>query len=140
MLACKGGFLKVVDTLLETGERMDVGKQDKDGNTALHYACKSGYVDIVNLLLNKSAAISVRNHAGDTPLVVAAEEEQFLCVRAMLHTVIHTDKLKAVWARYVEHQHQTAGEPLPAQLTADNIDIIPHQVIKDFILLSRKSL
>ena len=140
MLAIKEGFVKVVDTLLETGERVDVGKQDKDGNTALHYACKSGYVDIVNLLLNKSAAINVRNHAGDTPLVVAAEEEQFLCVIAIMHTVIHTDNLKAAWTHYVQHQHQMALDTLPAQLTAENIDIIPHHVIKELILLNQESL
>ena len=85
MLAARGGLLEVVQTLLETGGRVDAGKRDEDGSTALHYACESGNVDIVNLLLVDNVDnINACNNQGHTPLDVAAEKEHYLCVEALL--------------------------------------------------------
>ena len=92
MLAIKGGFVNVVEILLETGGH-DVGMCDKDGNTALHYACESGNVDIVNVLLvDNMENINVCNNNGHTPLDIATFMEHHSIVEAILMNSSNTDQ------------------------------------------------
>ena len=67
MLASRDGHVNVVTFLIEHGA--DVDLQDKDGDTALHYAARfSGvFPEIVETLLNLGAS-HMCNHQGLTPL------------------------------------------------------------------------
>ena len=67
MLASDEGHVNVVAFLIEHGA--DVDLQDKDGNTALHYAarCSDFFPEIVEMLLNLGAS-HMCNHQGLTPL------------------------------------------------------------------------
>ena len=63
--------------LLCQKKKADPNWQDAQGNTPLHvvlYAANEHFVqkaEIVQVLLNNSANLSIRNHAGKTPLMVA---------------------------------------------------------------------
>jgi ankyrin repeat protein len=45
-----------------------VNEKDNQGNTPLHYAVKNGHKELVDLLLDHSADIDVKNHQQKTPL------------------------------------------------------------------------
>jgi ankyrin repeat protein len=45
---------------------------DKAGNTPLHWACRGGHLEAVQLLLSKIPAVNAANKIGDTPLHCAA--------------------------------------------------------------------
>ncbi|KAJ3269159.1 hypothetical protein HDU76_011315, partial [Blyttiomyces sp. JEL0837] len=45
---------------------------DKAGNTPLHWACRGGHAEIVQMILTKSPAVNAQNKLGDTPLHLAA--------------------------------------------------------------------
>lgn len=51
---------------------INVNKRDAEGNTPLHYACLKGFRDIVNMLLEHDADVSVANNCAETPLHTAA--------------------------------------------------------------------
>lgn len=51
--------------------RVDVNYTNYDGNTALHYACREGYLEIVKLLVNNGANINQRSKEWQTPLMEA---------------------------------------------------------------------
>ncbi|KAL4474754.1 hypothetical protein ABPG74_001450 [Tetrahymena malaccensis] len=44
-----------------------INEQDKEFNTPLHYACKYGFIKIVELLLNYNVDMTIKNHIGNTP-------------------------------------------------------------------------
>lgn len=45
---------------------------DDSGNTPLHIAASSNYVEAVNLLLRKGISCNLKNNVGRTPLHLAA--------------------------------------------------------------------
>jgi len=51
VLACRKGDVDLVKLLLKD-ERIELHKEDKNGNTVFNYACMSGHVEIVKLLLS----------------------------------------------------------------------------------------
>ena len=65
MLASRDDHVNVVTFLIK--HRADVDLQDKDGDTALHYAASSSLPEIVETLLNLGAS-HMCNHQGLTPL------------------------------------------------------------------------
>ena len=69
--ACRNGQKGIVQIFLKKGG-IDVNKRDAEGNTPLHYACLKGYRDIVNLLLDNDADVSIANNLSETPLHAAS--------------------------------------------------------------------
>ncbi|XP_014253165.1 ankyrin repeat domain-containing protein 39-like [Cimex lectularius] len=60
-----------VSSMLKKGHRVD--ETDASGYTALHYAAKNGFIDIVKILLDAGASVGARTKAGQaTPLHRAA--------------------------------------------------------------------
>jgi ankyrin repeat protein len=71
----------VVQAIEEDGANPNAGDEHGVGNTALHYAASYGRLRIVEYLLTRAGAdVSVRNHAGETPLQVASRRD----IREML--------------------------------------------------------
>ncbi|MCI4407753.1 MAG: ankyrin repeat domain-containing protein [Thermofilum sp.] len=66
------GNKRHVEELLSKG--YDPNLQDWDGNTALHYACQEGDVEMVELLLRHGADPDIENNDGETPLTIAIVE------------------------------------------------------------------
>lgn len=64
----------------------DINMRDKDGNTALHFSCKYGRLDILNRCIAASADVNLRNIKGDTALSYASgsRENGLVCVKALL--------------------------------------------------------
>lgn len=66
------GKVSTVKALLDKGA--DMNAQDTQGWTALMWAAKDNYQDIVNLLLGKGADFKIKNRFGNTALKLARKE------------------------------------------------------------------
>lgn len=64
LYACQFGRNRVVEFLLERG--IDLGAQDRNGQTALHHAVIGAQLETVKLLLKHSAPLEVKNTYGGT--------------------------------------------------------------------------
>ena len=69
--AAASGHLDVVKLFINKGAFVDL--QDKDGDTALHYAVKGGHLEIVSELLALGAS-QLPNNLGLTPLLYACDK------------------------------------------------------------------
>lgn len=67
MIAYENEILKVIKLLIDKGANVNI--EDRNGKTALFWACQNGYLDIVNLLIDKGANVNVR----DTTLMEACK-------------------------------------------------------------------
>ena len=67
----------------------DINKTNKYGDTALHWACRKGYIDIVKLLLDHDADPTIENRfAGiNTPLEIAEREGHKEIVRLLKNKI-----------------------------------------------------
>ncbi len=73
LIAAKQCNVKIVKYLLdECGATSN--ETNADGNSALHIAVKRNYYDMVYVLLNRTGIITT-NHAGQTPLHVAVQDD-----------------------------------------------------------------
>ncbi|KAF8541986.1 ankyrin repeat-containing domain protein, partial [Trichophaea hybrida] len=70
LLAAKTGWYLVVEKLILTDNKNLLGR-DTDGNSALHLAARSGFQDVVELLLKWGLDPLSTNNAGHTPLHLA---------------------------------------------------------------------
>ena len=68
--AAKQGKLSSIKYLIEE-EKQDKNQVDLLGNSSLHYACKFGYLPIVEYLADQGAELNTINSAGETPLNIA---------------------------------------------------------------------
>jgi ankyrin repeat protein len=72
-MAASGGNARLVDLLLRHGSQ--VNAQNIFGKTALHYAALKGHVQIVGLLLDSNADLSIL-FEGKSALQHASENDQ----------------------------------------------------------------
>ncbi|KAI8486216.1 hypothetical protein Bbelb_361160 [Branchiostoma belcheri] len=64
--------LKMLNILLPYMGNVDINRQDKEGDTALHEACQTGNVSIVEALVTMGADVTITDAMGRTPLHEAA--------------------------------------------------------------------
>ena len=83
IVACDRNKEAVVKLLLSY-EACDVNIIDCDNCNALHYACKNGQADIVELLLKRHCNITQCNKLMKTPLILAVEGEHTEVVAMLL--------------------------------------------------------
>jgi hypothetical protein len=62
-------MIECCNVLIKAG--VDVNAQDRDGNTAMHFATQSGHDPVVVFLLNKGGSTLIRNTDGNTPYDVS---------------------------------------------------------------------
>ena len=76
VLAAAWGYTDMVETLLEAGADPNYGA-DKDGLTALMWACKNfdEQLEMVRALLEAGAEFNVKSNYAETPLSIANEYE-----------------------------------------------------------------
>ena len=73
--ACRNGQKSIVQIFLKKGG-IDVNKRDAEGNTPLYYACLKGLRDIVGLLLDSDADVSIANNCSETPLPCSCQKRK----------------------------------------------------------------
>ena len=81
--ATKEGYLNIVSSLIEEGVE-DINAKDKDGRTALHFACINGNIDIVKYLHEHRADINAKDNWEFTPLHWATEKGHFNIVKYLI--------------------------------------------------------
>ena len=79
----------IIKALLERGA--SINKTNKDGESALHIACRLRWTSGVALLLKKGADINLQNNHGNTPLIVAAQAGWASIVTILLRKGASTD-------------------------------------------------
>ena len=91
MIACQYGHMNAVSVLIEHGANMDL--QDKNGDTALHYAVNAGAVDT---LLDRGALhlIPVCNKHGLTPLLQVSNRRNSEKVKCLIQRPEITEEQK----------------------------------------------
>lgn len=70
MLAASEGHCNLVELFLDKGSVLET--KDKEGLTALGWACVRGRVVIVQMLLDRGADVNTNDTTGRTPLDLAA--------------------------------------------------------------------
>lgn len=73
-----------VKRLIGAGKKVNVKNLNYDGNFPLHYAVEQGNLEIVDLLLNAGARISVKNYEKRTPLMMIDEDATVQLVNRLL--------------------------------------------------------
>ena len=63
---------------------LNIDKKDYNGNTALHRACRGGYLVTVTMLLDAGADHGLQARDGSTPLTLAVRTGNKHCVQALL--------------------------------------------------------
>uniref|UniRef100_A0A0G4F022 Uncharacterized protein n=1 Tax=Chromera velia CCMP2878 TaxID=1169474 RepID=A0A0G4F022_9ALVE len=69
MLAVEYGHMTIARMLLDAAA--EVNRQDRDGNTALHYAAKKGDAEMASFLLKRNANVRIENNDNKTPIGIA---------------------------------------------------------------------
>jgi ankyrin repeat protein len=92
MLACQNGNTIVVLTLINLKVDVDLDKVDKDGCTALHYACIRGYPVIITLLITAGANLNITNRKGITPLMYAIRHNKIPVAIQLLNRGVEMER------------------------------------------------
>ena len=69
--------------LISQGGDVNIANR-KDGDTPLHLAARSGWMDGVDLLIGRRAKVDATNRLGETPLIVAVQHRQLPVIRRLL--------------------------------------------------------
>lgn len=76
--ACQLGQYADIKKLIEMDKDIDLNEQDEQGRAPLHYAAYRADIDIIRLLIEEGAYLSVKNKLGSTPIdVVNMQAENF---------------------------------------------------------------
>jgi ankyrin repeat protein len=91
--AAHQGHITVVEALLWTLPRYNRATPLKDAGAALYLAAKSGFKDVVNLLVQEDANVEfIHEISGNTALLVAAEEGHSAVVSLLLYVGANSEK------------------------------------------------
>lgn len=69
--------------LISQGGDPNIAKR-QNGDTPLHIAARSGWLEGVDLLIGKRARVDATNRLGETPLIVAVQHRQLPVIRRLL--------------------------------------------------------
>jgi hypothetical protein len=75
-IAALNGYLNVLEHLVKEF-KVDLNRQDIEGNTPIHYAGMTGQRKVVSFLVDQGAEGDVKNVFGETPLELAHREHHF---------------------------------------------------------------
>ncbi len=80
---------EVLNRLIERGANLDV--KDKDGNTPLHLACRSGNIKLAKVLIENKVNLTSENKEGHTPLYLAAQNADLSCAKFLIERLLEAD-------------------------------------------------
>ncbi len=107
MLACWNKRTKVVEYLLEN--KADIKAENKNEQTAMHYASMKGDIPTVKVLLSRGAEVEKPDNKGYTPAICAAQFGHTALLEFYKRTgadLFHLDKEKHTllhWTAYNKH-------------------------------------
>jgi len=84
MVAASHGHVAVVEALAGRYSPADLDESNREGNTALHLACRNAHVDVVRLLLAAGANPEAENHNRRRPLHAACHSGNAAIVGILL--------------------------------------------------------
>jgi serine/threonine-protein phosphatase 6 regulatory ankyrin repeat subunit B len=82
MIASRNGHIEIIKLLLRNSA--DVNAEQKDGSTALMFACAYNRIEAVDLLLQYKAKLYARNRSGNTPLYIGRFFNNYLKTKFMI--------------------------------------------------------
>jgi len=91
MIACLNGNLKIVEYFVSTIPNLNW--KNKNGQTALHASVFSNSMEILSLLLNHKADITIKDINGLTPYHYAYIEKKAEMIK-LIHKILKIDKLE----------------------------------------------
>jgi ankyrin repeat protein len=105
----------------------EVNATDKQGMTALMWACKTGRLDVVQALISKGAEVNAGERFGRTRLMWASEEGHLDVVQTLLAMgaeVNATDKLDRTALAHARDAHHRAAHAarFPPRRTCPPVD------------------
>ncbi|XP_025159696.1 ankyrin repeat domain-containing protein 17 isoform X2 [Harpegnathos saltator] len=112
ILACHGGFLRVVEYLIKTDIDINMGYAVY---TPLIKAAQAGHIDVVRYLLNCAAEVEIQSDKGKTALTYACENG---------HTDIVT--LLLTFNANLEHETKEGATPLILACIAGHFDLVQY--------------
>ena len=71
MVASQNGHIKVLKTMIECAEKIEINQPAKDGSTCLMLACQKGNEEVVETLLNAGGDVGLLNSNGECALTIA---------------------------------------------------------------------
>ena len=83
MLAAEYGKYEICRYLTEIDADINI-RNNKDNKTALHYAARSGSVDIIKLLLDKRMSFNLTDTRRFTPLQISAQFGHLEATKALV--------------------------------------------------------
>ncbi|CAI6333870.1 unnamed protein product [Periconia digitata] len=87
--AAKKGDVSSAETMIDQEANVDVQCAKK--NTALHYACELGNLDIITYLVGKGCALDLQNDTKCTPLLVAVRKGHNSAVKILISAGANLD-------------------------------------------------
>jgi ankyrin repeat protein len=94
--------------LIKGGNKINLNHQDKDGMSALHYACTLGQLNLAELLINMGAIINITNNKNRTPLdciALTSKEETESILKSV--SIEPSRDETALRNRFVDHNLQS---------------------------------
>ncbi len=79
--ACAWGQKAVADLLISYGA--DINTIDNEGKSPLFFAVINEYYDLIQLLLEKSAAITIKDQEGETVLDIARKKRKKVLLKLL---------------------------------------------------------
>lgn len=110
IIAAKAMQTPVVEKLLATYPEIDVNAKDKEGRTALHYACAYGLQDMVTLLLANGADITAKDRVSGTPRDYAGKLSPAAIRRMMESIEIYPDRDEMAMSNSITNSQLTPFE------------------------------
>lgn len=111
-----------LELLLSVG--LNINTQDSQGNTPLHYACKNGEPQIIELLLQRGADPGIQNHEGKPPIFLLPPWSVKNVLLLLEHGVPPTIKDKKGTPLLIEYAKQGLGQNAQAESSARSLLIL----------------
>jgi len=117
-LVCSEGLTSLASQLLQVSPQL-VFDKDKDGKSALFYACLSDYPEMVDLLLSFGASVDEPDACGNSPLLSACRCHRVDAVRSLL---LHSPQVHP----------KTINDYSPLKVSIISISVILTQLLLSF--------
>ncbi|KAL4730874.1 hypothetical protein ACLX1H_002916 [Fusarium chlamydosporum] len=114
-VACKGGIVETVESLLDNDRGADMGAADMDGDTAFHWGVWKNGHECVRELLNRGVNTGVVDSNGTNPFHVAAEHGD----ERMLH-ILAKDGLRGLNIDAKDQSGRTAQQIFQSRAAVTN--------------------